>query len=252
MQYLIDLLSDFRNRLDDIATIDSLNDDLLKIYRKSLDEIKSEIEGSQRFGGLLIKVVQKIDNISSIEKLPDLKAKYAILREQSVVLIIGSFEVFMSDIFRNIAENDPDYFRWKDENEKISIDPSVFSVGFTLGDAILAHLKNKKYSFQDLKSILKAVDNYVGVKLTLEESDPIRQQIVLGTAIRHIVVHNRSIIDKQFLSQVKAVPDLSYAEGGRIDLSQSDVDNVKKAVNDFSEILVNLIIQREDIDDDPI
>lgn len=249
MQYLSELLNEFHTKLDDIAVVDSLNDDLIKIYQTSLEEIKTEIENSGRFGGLLTKVVHKINNISNIEKLPEIKTKYAVLREQSIVLIIGSFEVFISDVFRIIAEKDPDYFSWKDKNEKISIDPGVFSAGFTLGDAMLSHLKNKKYSFQDLKSILRAIDNYIGVDLSFAETDSIRQRIVLGTSYRHIIVHNASKVDKQFMSQVRDLPGVDFVEGQKIELDQSDIEKVKQAVREFSEMLINLIIQREELPD---
>ena len=245
MDYLVDRLDNFHNNLKNIAQIDGINIELIKIFGSNLKIIKTDIEQTGQFGTLLKKVDRQIDMLKQVERLPEIASNFETLREQSFVLMIGAFEVFITDIFKAIANNDPDYFVWPDKDKKISIDIESFSANFTLGDAIITHLSNKQYSFQDLGSTIRAVSDYLGV--TIETDETTKAAIVFGTACRHLIVHRGSIVDRQFLNQTRDIPNLEYSDGDILRLQDADVIKLRTAIENFSEYLIQTLIQRDAI-----
>lgn len=245
VDYLTDKLADFNSRLKDISKVDGINYELVKIFRSNLDAIREDVEQTGKFGGLLKKVDRYRSTLDMVERLPDMEADFETLREQSIVLVIGAFEVFVGDIFKSIANNNPDYYVWPEKDKKIAIDIDNFTASFTLGDAIIAHLDNKQYSFQDLGSIIRAMNDYLGVEIIVDKK--IRDIISLGTASRHLIVHRASVVDRQFLSQTRNISGLTYIEGDRIQISEEFVGNLKESIIDFSEQLVQTLVQRDEI-----
>lgn len=245
MDYLTNILADFQDRLSDIAKVDGINYKLIKTFKSNLDTIHSEVKQTGKFGGLLQKIKRYQQTLDTVEKLPDLKADLETLREQSVVLIVGAFEVFIGDIFRSIANNRPDYYIWPEKDKKIAIGIESFTANFTLGDAIITHLDNKQYSFQDLGSVVDAVRDYLGVEIKVEEAA--RKVISLGTAFRHIIVHKASTVDRQFLSQTRGLSSVVYDEGDKIHINEDFVAQLRDAITTFSEELIQTLIQRDDV-----
>ena len=247
MDYLNNLYDDFNSRLNDINSLDDINDELIKIFKSNLNHIKNEVVQTGKFGGLLKKIEIQLNMIDQVSRLPGINKKLNSMREQSIVLSVGAFEVFISDIFRTIANKSPEYYIWSNEKEKIYIDTGSFNSGFTLGDAIISHLKNKQYSFQDLQSILKAVENYFGLEISLDNE--IKDKIIIGTSMRHIIVHNRSIIDVTFLKQTKNVDTiiLEYKEGEKLHTTDAQVRDIGNAIREFSNYLTQAIAQRDEI-----
>lgn len=242
MDYIDNLLINFLGRIGDIANMEGVNQELIEIFKNNLITIETDIKATGQFGGLLKKIETQKKVLDEVKFLPQLKPKYEILREQSVVLMVGVFEVFISDIFREIANHDPGYFVWPEKDKKISIGIESFTPTFTLGDAIIAHLANKQFSFQDLKSILRATKDYLGVEFDVP--DDIRKNIIFGTSCRHIIVHNISIVDRQFLLQTRELKNLNYKEGNKIELEDNDIKNIKGAITSFADELVQLLQQR--------
>lgn len=245
MNYLTDILANFQDRLDDIAKVDGINYELIKIFRKNLDTIESDIKLTGKFGGLLKKVERYQKTLDAVEQLPEMKADFQTLREQSVVLLISAFEVFVEDIFRAIANNNPEYYIWPEKDKKIAIDIDSFTANFTLGDAIIAHLENKQYSFQDLGSIVKAVSDYLGVEIQVEKV--MRDTITLGTSSRHLIVHKASTVDRQFLSQIRDVQEQLYKEGDKIRISEEFISSLREKIMAFSEDLIQTLMQRDEV-----
>ncbi len=245
MEYLTESLADFQDRLDGIANIEGINLELITIFRNNLDSIRKDVKDTGKFGALLKKIDTQKNMLDQIEKLPEFATKYETLREQSTVLMIGAFEVFIGDVFKNIANNNPEFFIWPEKEKRISIEVENFTSSFTLGDAMIAHLSDKQYSFQDLGSIIKAVNNYLGVQL--EVSKDTKRSIVLGTSYRHLIVHKGSVVDKRFLTQTREVEDIAHQEGDRLRLGDDDIDNIRIGIIDFSETLIQVLTQRDEL-----
>lgn len=247
MEYLTDILADTEERIDDIQAIGDINEDLVKIAVSNLDVIKTELESTGRNQGILSKVKRQIDTYKQVARIPELETKFPIIREQMIVLMIGTLEVFIADVFRSIANNTPDFFQWNDPKEKVSFEPTMLVDGFTLGDVIIGHLKNRGYSFQDLRSLIKSLDTYCGIHPEL--TDKVKDVLIFGAASRHIIVHNRSKIDASFLNQIR---DTSYSldsgtqKNAKLNITDNYVKELAETIKTFcSEIVVHLM-QRDE------
>lgn len=238
------LLKDFHKRLLDISNIDGVNQELIKIFRNDLETLSKTIPNG------VIRAHEKIQTqlkmLDQIKFLPEMRPKLEIIREQAIVLMVGALEVFITDMFKAIANNDASFFVWPEKEKKITIDIETFRSNFTLGDVFITHLSNRQYSFQDLGSIIKAVKDYLGVEYEVDQKT--KDSIIIATSYRHIIVHNGSIVDKQFLNQtrnVKLPPD--YKEGSNISIGDGDIENIYKALISFSKTLISKIIQRDQL-----
>lgn len=243
-ELLSNLFADFQKRLDDIANLSGINMELIALFRKNLNFLKNAAGETGKMAGLTQKIETQIGILEQIEKIPEFQDKYETLREQSVVLMVGAFEVFVTDIFKTIANEDPSFFTWPEKDKKIAIDIEMFKARFTLGDAFVSHLENKQYSFQDLGSIIKACHDYLGFEV--EVDDKTKESIICATSYRHLIVHNNSIVDRQFLHQTRDIRPLKYKEGSKIVISKLEIEGMQASFLNFAEYVVSIVTQRDD------
>jgi len=247
MDYLTDILADVEERIDDIHAIGDVNEDLVKIAVSNLEVLKKDLQATRGNLGILQKVERQLKTYEQVAKIPQLASKFPIIREQMIVLMIGALEVFISDIYLNIANKNPEFFYWKDEKEKISFEPSLLMDGFTFGDIFIGHLKNKGYSFQDLQSVLRSFEVYCGIEITLDDES--RDVLILGAASRHIIVHNRSKIDLPFIKQIRNTRYASnslYKKNHKIVIDDGLVNELSETIKTFCRDLVVHLMQRDE------
>lgn len=62
-------------------------------------------------------------------------------------------------------------------------------------------VSHKDISFQDMQSIAKAFEAHLGVRI--ERTSDVND-LVLGQAARHVIVHNAGIVDKRMVRQLRS------------------------------------------------
>ena len=231
-------------RLSDIGKITEINDLILLIVEKNLASVKRDLESIGRGGGAMAKIDHALRVLSSTTTNPQVVEQKAIIREQLLVLYTGSLESYLSDTIKLIGNTQPDFFRFKTENENISFNQGMLQDSFTLGDAILEHIENKKYSFQDLKSTLDVFNNYLGIELDVEEY---KDRLILMAATRHIIVHNNSIVDRKFLKQIRdTVYSDKYSLGKMVEVDENMTTEIGQAISELADQVVASIINRDE------
>jgi len=244
--YLTEILADIDDRIKDIKAIGDINEDLVKIAISGLNMIKTNLGSTQGNLGIKAMVDRQLNTYQQVSRIPALASKFPIIREQMVVLMVGALEVFVSDIYKSIANNNPEYFCWA-EKEKIAFDPLLLSGGFTMGDAIIGHMKNSGVSFQDLQSMVDSFEKYCRIRIELDPCT--RDNLILGAAARHIIVHNRSIIDLAFLKQIRntqfALSGI-YVKDHKIEIDDSFITQISESINSFCSDVVTHLYQRDD------
>lgn len=231
-------------RLSDISKITEINDLILLVVEKNLAAVKKDLESIGRGGGTMKIIENSLRLLASTTNNPQVIELKAIIKEQLLVLYTGSLETFLSDVIRLIGNTQPDFFKFKTPNENITFNQAMLQNSFTLGDAILEHIENKKYSFQDLKSTLGVFSDYLAIELDIEEY---KDQLILMAAGRHIVVHNNSTVDRKFLKQVRdTVYKDTYSLGVHIDIDDSLIEGSKLAIASLADQIVFSIVNRED------
>jgi hypothetical protein len=242
---ILELREQLEKRLSDISKITEINDIILLVVEKNLAAVKKDLETIGRGGGTMKIIENSLRILASTTKNPEVVELKSIIKEQLLVLYTGSLETFLSDVIRTIGNTQPDFFKFRTENENITFNQAMLQSGFTLGDAILEHIENKKYSFQDLKSTLDVYSNYLAIELDVEEY---KDQLILMAATRHIVVHNSSLVDRKFLKQVRdTVYKDTYKLGKHIEVDDSLIEGSKSSIASLADQIVSSIVNREEV-----
>lgn len=247
MDFLTDLLADVEERIDRIKTIGDVNNDLVKIAVNNLESIRKDLLATGRNIQITKKVERQIKMYKSVSHVTGVAEKLPIIYEQMVVLMIGALEVYLADIFRQVGDRMPEYLVWKAEKEKISFEPTLLSEGFTLGDAILSHLKNQGISFQDLQSTLRAFEKYFDVKVVLDEKNT--DKLILAAACRNVIVHNRSEIDNAFRKQIRSTryaEDIRFQKGKKLNIDEKYIEELGETLKGFCRDITVLLMQRDE------
>lgn len=236
-------MDDFEARVNDITASGEIDKEIIKIAQKNLEVLKTQVEQSGKNQGILKTITTQQRMFQQVTMLPEIKSTYPLVKEQVVVALVGTIESFMGDIFRLVADNAPYIYVWSKPNEKISFDPVLLSRNsFTIGDAVVWHVK-AKYSFQDLKSTLDALDEYLGVHLEL--SDDLRDTLILAAACRHAIVHNKSKADEKFITQVRNTSHSGiYRVGEQIAITDKFIEDLRVTILEFIAVIVVEIADR--------
>lgn len=146
----------------------------------------------------------------------------------------------MNDLVREIIDNYPDIIKWP-EKKQISFDPKILSYSTpTIGGLIVKSSLRDKYNFQDLKSTLDFLKDYLNVELKLE--DDLKSKIIKYQALRNSIVHNSSKVDEKFLKQVKNLSSKNqYKNNDIIKLNESDYTEARDSFKIISSNIIEKI-----------
>lgn len=247
MDYLLAIVDDFEERVNDIVASGEINKEIVKIAQKNLEFIKAQLEQSGKNQGILRTVNRQIGMFDQVAELPELKMRYPLVKEQVIVSLVGTTESFIGDVFRRVADNAPHILVWSKPNERISFDPLLLSrTTFSIGDAVLWHIKSK-YTFQDLKSSLDALSEYLDVKIDL--TNEMKHVLILAAAYRHVIVHNKSVVDEKFLSQVReTVHSGRYKVGEGVKIDDEFIEELRVTILEFMALIIIEITSKIDPD----
>lgn len=246
---VVQLREGLEKRLSDIGKITQINELVMLVVEKNLEAVKKDLDVIKKGGSTKKIIDHSLKLLSNTTKNPQVIELKKIIREQIVVLYMGSLESFLSDIIRVTGNIKPSFFRFKTENENITFNQSMLQNNFTLGDAILEHIENKKFSFQDLKSTVDVFENYLGITLDVDEY---RHQLVLMAATRHIVVHNSSVIDRRFLKQIRDTPWADdYRLGSHIEVDDDRLSEMLNALKGLGDQIVAAMLSRDEDQESP-
>ena len=140
--------------------------------------------------------------LTDIQKNDSLKSLYRDLYNHGLVLLASYFASAVNDFFRRalvIALEDGSNSALREKEIKLPLGAlrSQGELFEDLGDFII---RNEKWNFQDTQTISKACKEFLGFELS-RDSDV--NNIILGLAYRHALVHNGGRIDRKLLKQVR-------------------------------------------------
>lgn len=177
------------------------------------------------------------------------------LYTQGFVLMTGTAEALIKDVFKSLLiENIPSVkdksinFSLKDvqevleKSEQSGMDTAKH-IGYEFGK--LAYVKkfgtntknpSEKLNFQNIKTMIGVFESYFGI--TIPESST-TEGLHRDWQIRHIIIHNDAVIDKQFIHNVKAVGLLlkGEKEGKKIVVTKKEYEESKER---FLTLFTNL------------
>jgi hypothetical protein len=202
---LQDLLATFRSNAEDVERLVNFDREVLQVVVLSLEDLHMQlkpIHGTpQMNGGRVLEVVRGIRDNQS------LRSKYSAIFNQAVVLLVSHFSSALGDIFRVAVSTSLER-----EGNDLLLDEDIkmtfremkdrgWNLKTSAADLLIA---KKDFTFQDMQSTVRAFDTYVGIKL---ERDKVTNNIILGQASRHVIVHSGGVATDRMIKQIsKANP----------------------------------------------
>lgn len=240
---IVSLQESLALRIDGALRIIELNDQIISIATGNLGWVANELQKIGMGGGLISTISNKAQVLSKLRDNEDIKKQMPILREQVVVLFVGSLEAYCGDVIRLVGNERSDLFKFQNSDEKITFDQVMLRDGFRLGDAILEHIIAKGNSLQDLQSSLRAFSQYLNIKVELSSEH--RDALILIAASRNIVIHNSSKINRKFLNQIgRTVYKDVFVIDETISIENGTIDLAKEAIEDYASQITDALIDR--------
>jgi hypothetical protein len=190
----------FKSNCKDVERLLKFDQDVLgfviNLLERLHDDLKVRHASDQMNCGRILQMVRGVRENDS------LKARYDTVHSQAVVLLVSHFAAALGDIFRVSIANRID----QDNLGKLLNEDLKLTIGemrdrdWNVRDAVADLLIEKEdIKFQDMKSVVRAFDEYAGISLT---RDNVTNDIILGQAARHIIVHDGGRVGDKMLRQV--------------------------------------------------
>lgn len=208
---------------------------------KNNDEIK--ITQVLYFPGNTLKMLRDIKSNDST------KLTYGSMYNQGVVLLISYLTSSIKELFTRClnywASNNVTSFKDANTEFKITLEElrtSNFNLSSSIGDLII---KKKSISFQDMQSTLKEFEIYFGFKT---ERSEFVDNVILGQAARHAIVHSLSIADEKFINQIAECKlrtlKTNVSKNDDLKFTIEELDELAHNCKKFFRYLVDEIIAR--------
>jgi len=241
---ILQLRIDFEVYIDNALSIVTLHENILQIAQSKLTATKESLLKLKVGGGTVNQINQNIKLLNNLENTSQILNQKEIIKEQVVVLLIGTLENYLGEIIKNIGNSQPELFNFKNSDERITFTQDMLKGGFKLGDAILEHILNKNYSFQDLQSSLKVFDDYLSINIELENQ--FKDSLILCAACRNIIVHNQSIINRQFMKQIRNTTYAhAFIQGDPLAIDDELIQSSKNAILEYADQLTAAVTDRD-------
>lgn len=195
----------FAKNASDVERLIDFDRDVIEIMLMLLKSLKDDVPPQMHsFSGRIDRTAKILGDIRNNESL---KSKYGAVCNQAVVLLVSHFASTLGDLFRKAVSESLDR-----EGNKVLLDEELkltfkeikdrnWNIKDAAGDLLIA---KKDLTFQDMQSTVRAFASYIDVQI---EKDQCVNNIILGQAARHVIVHASALITDRMVKQVaKASP----------------------------------------------
>ena len=219
-------------------------DDLFSSFETLQEVFKSGINNIEKSASSLPYTVNSsVDNFMQVlngtDKSVALEQKKisAKLYNQGLVLLYGSSESLLREMFRSLVRNNLDKVKIKD-----NVVFTFTEIEQTLGneaevkfeDLVLGKLEDEKspaekLNFQNMQQMAGILKGYFNL---LVEDKGLIKKLHLYWQNRHLIIHNSGVIDKKFIDNLKVagISTKNYNIGERIKIDKDTYEDCKNAL----------------------
>jgi hypothetical protein len=203
-----------------------------------------------------------VTSLRNIRDHDSLRIKYQTVFNQCVVLLVSYFGSTINNLFNyyltEFLKQGLAPSACKKEEIKVSfatLETLNYDVLGNIGELVIS---SKNISFQDMQSIARAFREWLGYE---PQQDRDVNNIILGQACRHVIVHSGGVINRRLTNQIRnANPrDLknNLTEGNSLQFSPDEIkilgeSMIRYATSLSSELASRLPIISESTDNDDI
>jgi len=201
-----DIAKAFKEKVDRVYDLAEFDHVILGFAIRTLERVVESATASEIAQQHRQNVAKELQHLRDIRKNDSLRSKYQHIFNQCVVLLVSYFGSTIRDLFADcvaerLTSNTPQQ-KLLDEELKLSVaellEVSSDEQQRRVGDLLI---RKCDISFQDMQSIGKAFSKYCDYG---PEKGQDCNNIILGQACRHVIVHSGATIDEKCLKQVKA------------------------------------------------
>lgn len=221
---------------------DTIVQDVCKI---GLEKVK---KGISKIGidNPLFGVDNEIKALENIRENGSLAPYYTIMYNQSVVLLVSYFASAIEDIFSCALSNEILQDNIPTKLQKDGLKFTIVELKELVGNGMdnIGSLvsKKKEISFQDMKSIARAFDEYIGFT---PEKDKDVDNIIVSQACRHAIVHSGAQLDSKTIRQIEIATNREIKKTvrpGPLNFSIKEIKIIEKSMKAYVN---NIILQLE-------
>lgn len=236
------ILKTFQGNIKRVDQLMEFDDAILSMIIRHLDKLKQLFE-QQKLISPLRNVNKYLKIFKNIHRNESLRNYYETMYNQCVVLLVSYFATALEDIFKiNLMEKIKKKNPGPIIDEKITLSlGDIKEMDYNLSEKIPdLFLAKNDLSFQDMKSVNRTFSTYFNYQ---HDRNKILNNIILGQACRHIIVHSGSRITDRFKRQVKVANprDLKKDLTGikTIQFEPSEIKILAHSMNKYLEALID-------------
>lgn len=228
----------FKEHANSVEKLMSFDRDVLDFAILSLEEMRDRLVNHHQLGNPHLTAENTLQLLRGIRKNDSLRPRYQTIFNQALVLLVSYFGSSINDLFRlgvsEALDRGTDSGLLK-EQVKVSF-RELRDANFQLRDmAADLLIQTKDISFQDMQSVSRAFKEYVGISI---EKTASVNEIILGQACRHAIVHSGGVADDRLLRQISGAhprtikPKIKLGEN-----IQFSVEEVSQVANEMMAYL---------------
>lgn len=204
------IATSFEDNARDVERLIDFDRDVVQIMLLSLDGLKKDVP--PQFHSFVSRIDRTANVMRNIRDNESLKSKYGTVCNQAVVLLVSHFASAVGDLFRkavSVAVDSEGNDALLNEELKLTfreMRDKSWNVKNAAGDMLIA---KKDLTFQDMQSTVRAFDTYLGVQIS---KDSCANNIILGQASRHVIVHTGALVTDRMLKQISGAKPRTLKE----------------------------------------
>jgi hypothetical protein len=199
---MITVSATFEQHVISVRRLMNFDRDVLQFTVDALRDLKETLTKHHKLGNPRLTAENTLRAIENIRANNSLRPQYETIFNQALVLLVSYFSSSVHDVFRRGAklaiERVPDSPLLKEELRLTvaALHSATGDLKESLPDLLI---QSKDISFQDMQSIGRTFRTYLQIDI---QKDEIANDIILGQACRHVIVHTRGVVDEKLLRQV--------------------------------------------------
>ncbi len=236
MKSKIKPLDSFKRNLESVQKLMNFDRDVQDMAINYIEKLHNSLVNVQNITNEQINGKRTLDLLKGIRENDSLRPRYKIIFNQAIVLLVSYFGSAITDCFRlatQIAVESCDK-RVLDEELNLEIKELIDrgdQIGDVLGDLLI---QKKDISFQDMKSTHRAFKKYFGIEIN---KDAIVNNIILGQACRHCIVHEGGRVNRRIIKQIENAKPRSLKpsvrENDQLNFSTEEVEELGGYMKDY-------------------
>jgi len=196
------IVQTFQAHVSSVRKLMGFDREVLEIAIANVRELREKLVQHHKLDNPQLTAQRTLDILEGIRDHDSLRPRYQTIFNQALVLVVSYFASSVHDLLRRgighalEAQPEPPVLREEFRLTLRDLKDFDFVVREVAPDFLI---QSKDISFQDMQSIARAFKTYLEIEI---RKDQAVNDIILGQACRHVIVHAGGVVSDQTVRQV--------------------------------------------------